>query len=117
APASRPGERSGCGDPFFGESLLRQAAGPEQSVQCALVALEHGVGGAGAHALARDVEDALAVTLDRGYQLELLDRRPIPRDAGHGIPIHHLCASVAEHARSVMNIRHAHVTTERGGAV
>jgi Mg-chelatase subunit ChlI len=53
---------------------------PEESIEGALIIGEHGVARAGTVRSIRDVEAALAVVLDRGYQVHLLPQGSVPYD-------------------------------------
>ena len=70
----------------FGHALLHEqpppkAAVPQESIQRTLITGEHDVARAGSHRPAHALEAALAVVLDRGDQVNLLNERAMPYDA------------------------------------
>jgi hypothetical protein len=72
--------RSRHSDPLFGEKPVDQMTIPEEPIEGALIIAEHGVARAGIVRSIREVEAALAVVLDRGYQVQLLPQGSVPYD-------------------------------------
>ena len=77
-PAADDRNRYGAATPSSVRSICTRRRFHNRPFNAALIAHEHGVAGAHRHPLVHNVVATVAVVLDRGQQVELLDERAMP---------------------------------------